>query len=509
MNTQMTLGMRNPLTVKRTLGILTAAAALAVPSLALADVPVTMAPPVDQSSSSYNSYNSDGSYSGVNGNSNSYNNSGNVASSAATSSVFSWQEIPTNQRVPIQRAVFDQGGYQLYDTVGETIAVPFANNNLYVMKFAVSPDGSTYFINDGNSPILFLPRNAYLDNASVSGARWYPFSDSFHPTQPVFLGIAPSYDDYCGMGWYPNMFFYGGYYNSFGFGLFTPTLGLFINIGGSPYYGWGGYESYFGGHPGFYRTGYYHPYVYAYAGRQYWGGRTFRGYGGGGYAYNHGGYGGYGANRGFGGGGYGNGGRTFYGAGRPYNTDAHSFGDDRSYGGGHNYNADRTYGNENANGNFGNRNGVSNKHQFGAGGYQGGRTFRGAGGSYNVQGNDRFNNAGVGRSQSQGNEDNTRTYGGGTHTYAGQSRTFNSGFGGGGTGGGFQGGTRTFSNAGNERSFGHAFNGNGESAPRQSSASFSGGSSSSGFRGAVSGGAGNRGSFSGGGNQGGGGGGHR
>ncbi len=508
MNTQMTRGMQNPLTVKRTLGVLTAAAALAAPSLALADVPVTMAPPVDQSSSSYNSYNSDGSYSGVNGSSNSYNNynGGNSASSAATSSVFSWQEIPENQRVPIQRAVFDQGGYQLYDNVGETIAVPFANNNLYVMKFAVSPDGSTYFINDGNAPILFLPRNAYLDNASVNGARWYPFSDNFHPSQPVFLGIAPSYDDYCGMGWYPNMFFYGGYYGDAAFGLFTPTIGLFINIGGNHYDGWGGYESYFSYHPDFYRVGYYHPYVYAYAGRQYWGGRTFRGYGGGGYggggyAYNHGGYsgnGGFGGNRGFGGGGYGNGGRTFYGAGRPYNTDAHSFGEDRSYGGGHSFGADRSYGNENSSGGFGNRAAGAGQHSFNAGGYQGGRTFRGAGGNSSVQDNDRLGGGGVGRSENQGYQNNDRSYGNDSHTYAGQGRAFN--------GGGFQNETRTYSNGG---SFGHAFTGNGESAPRASSGTFSGGGARPQFQGASNGGG--RSSSGGGNNSGGGygGGGHR
>ena len=504
MNTQMKFGMQNPLTVKRALGAFSAVAALAMPTLALADPPVTMAPPVDQSSSSYDSYNSNGSYSGVNGNSNSYNNynGASSASSAATSSVFSWQEIPANQRVPIQRAVFDQGGYQLYDTVGETIAVPFANNNLYVMKFAVSPDGSTYFINDGNSPILFLPRNAYLDNASVSGARWYPFSDSFHPAQPVFLGIAPSYEDYCGMGWYPDMFFYGGYYNDFGFGLFTPTIGLFINIGGHHYDGWDGYESYYSYHRDYYRTGYYHPYVYAYAGRQYWGGRTFRGYGGyregNGYGYNHSGYpsngynanhGSYLGNGGFGGnrGGYGAGGRIFYGAGRAYNTDAHSFGDDRSYGGGHSYNADRNF----SSGEF-----RSNERASGIGGYQSGRAFRGAGGSYDVPNTNRFDNAGAGRTQFQDGVSN-RTFSSGDHTYSGQGRSFSN------NGGGFGGDTHTY---GSNGSFGHAFDGNGESGARASNSSFNGGSSS-GFRGAIGGG--NRASFSGGGNNGGNSGGHR
>ena len=48
---------------------------------------------------------------------------------------YQWQDVPVNQQVPIGRAVFDQGGYQLYSQSGETIVVPFVNQNMYVMKF--------------------------------------------------------------------------------------------------------------------------------------------------------------------------------------------------------------------------------------------------------------------------------------------------------------------------------------------------------------------------------------
>ena len=53
--------------------------------------------------------------------------------------VYNWTDVPVNQQVPISRAVFDQGGYQLYSPQG-TIVVPFANQNLYVMKFGQSPN---------------------------------------------------------------------------------------------------------------------------------------------------------------------------------------------------------------------------------------------------------------------------------------------------------------------------------------------------------------------------------
>jgi len=163
-----------------------------------------------------------------------------VAPSTDTSSVFNWKEVPENQKVPITRGVFDQGGYQLYDNVGETIVVPFANNNLYVMKFAKSDDGTMYFINDGTYPILYVPKGGYLENATVPGAKWYPFTPKFHPSTAVFLGIAPSWHAFIGMGWYPDMMCYGGYYCNapFGDGIFIGTPGFFLAIGGFSCYSW-------------------------------------------------------------------------------------------------------------------------------------------------------------------------------------------------------------------------------------------------------------------------------
>ena len=234
---------------------------LSATAIAYCDEPLSMAPPVQGDSS---------------------------APQAASSSVFNWQEIPENQNVSIQRAVFDRGGYQLFDTVGETIVVPFTNDNLYVMKFAVSSDGSTYFVNTGTTPVLYLPEDGYLENAAADNAHWYPFTREWHPETPVFIGIAPSWHDYLEMGWYPGMVCYGGYWCGGPFvsvGAVFPTFGLFFQIGGAHYGGWGSYWNYCSFHPAPYRVTIVNQNVYNYggAGWQHW-------------AYNH----------------------PFYGSGRPY-----------------------------------------------------------------------------------------------------------------------------------------------------------------------------------------------
>ena len=106
------------------------------------------------------------------------------------------------------------------------------------MKFGLSDDGSTYFINDGTAPTLYLPHDGYLENATVTGAKWYPFPQDYHPAEPVYLGIAPSWPAYVDMGWYPDMAFYGGYYCRQPYisgAVVFPTFGLFVNIRGDPY----------------------------------------------------------------------------------------------------------------------------------------------------------------------------------------------------------------------------------------------------------------------------------
>ena len=196
---------------------------------------------------------------------------------ATSSSVFNWHEVPVNRDVPIERAAFDKGGYQLTDSLGETIVVPFHNNNLYVMKFAQSPDGTTYFVNTGSTPILYLPESGYLANTSDPGGIWHPFTAQWHPQTPVFVGIAPSWNDYAAMQWYPSMVSYGGYWRDRPFlsiGATFPALGLFFSIGGQSYPGWGQYESYYGSHPSIYPVAIVNQNLYR------WGGSSWHQYAG-------------------------------------------------------------------------------------------------------------------------------------------------------------------------------------------------------------------------------------
>ena len=169
---------------------------------------------------------------------------------ASQNGAYNWTEVPVNQQVPITRAVFDQGGYQLYSPQG-TIVVPFANQNMYVMKFGQSQTGQTYFVNSGSFPTLFIPPGAGLQNAAQQGALWYPFPQNYNYTSPVYVGLAPSWSAFSGMGWYPGMSYYGGYYGYSPYSIVGPMVGLHFLIGGSPYYGWNSYHSYYNSHPGY------------------------------------------------------------------------------------------------------------------------------------------------------------------------------------------------------------------------------------------------------------------
>ena len=191
--------------------------------------PVTISQPMDQT----------GQYAGQNG-------GGQISN--GQSGAYNWTEVPVNQQVQITRAVFDQGGYQLYSPQG-TIVVPFTNQNMYVMKFGQSQSGQMYFVNSGSFPTLYIPQGAYLDNAAQPGAHWYPFPQNYAYSQPVYVGLAPSWSAFSGMGWYPGMAYYGGYYGYSPYSILGPMVGLHFLIGGSPYYGWNSYHSYYAGHP--------------------------------------------------------------------------------------------------------------------------------------------------------------------------------------------------------------------------------------------------------------------
>ncbi len=170
------------------------------------------------------------------------------------SGVYNWQDVPQNQDVPIARAVFDQGGYQLYAESGETIVVPFANQNLYVMKFGRSNSGRTYFRNEASVPVLYLRPGDSLSNAAAQNARWYPIPDDFRYERPMYVAVAPTWADYTALGWYPGMNYYGGMwgYNPGVHFVWMPSF--YIGLGGSRYTSYNTYRTYYTSHPGYVRT---------------------------------------------------------------------------------------------------------------------------------------------------------------------------------------------------------------------------------------------------------------
>jgi hypothetical protein len=181
------------------------------------------------------------------------------------SSVYNYSEIPMGVDVPIASAVFDRGGYQLYDTNGETIVVPFSHNNFYVLRYAVSWDDCEHFRYTSDGPVLFLPPGAGVANGFCPGAYWYPITQYYEPSTPVYIGIAPSWGDFVSMGWYPGMYYRGGYGWHSG-GVAVALAGLTIVLGGgNSYSGWGGYQSYYHVHPAPYHTTYYQQNVYSWA----------------------------------------------------------------------------------------------------------------------------------------------------------------------------------------------------------------------------------------------------
>lgn len=165
--------------------------------------------------------------------------------------VFDWRDVAYDERVEISRATFDQDGYQLYDRRGQIIFVPFENNNLYVMRFGQT-SGRMFFVNDGGVPTLYIPANGYLENVAASGARWYPFPQQFTYTRPIYIGVAPSWNDYMVMGWYPGMTYWGGYwdYSPWRVGYrYAPMSSWSIRIGNFSYTRWDDYCGFWRGTP--------------------------------------------------------------------------------------------------------------------------------------------------------------------------------------------------------------------------------------------------------------------
>lgn len=169
------------------------------------------------------------------------------------SGVYQWQDVPQGQQVPITHASFDQGGYQIIAQSGETIVVPFVNQSLYVLKFGRT-SGQPYFINEGQTPVLYLQPGGYLENAAAQNARWYPIPNDYAYSQPMYVAVAPTWGEYLAMGWYPGMSCYGGMWGYSPYSHFGWMPGYYVGIGGVRYTSFVSYHSYYTVHRNYYRT---------------------------------------------------------------------------------------------------------------------------------------------------------------------------------------------------------------------------------------------------------------
>lgn len=213
--------------------------------------PVTMAPPMQNGGYAQqgypppnNGYPPQGNYA---------NNGGSNIQQPGGQNVWQWQDVPVNRQVGVVRVTFDQGGYQIFADTGETIVVPFVNNNLYAMKFGRT-GGQPYFVNDGNAPTLYLRPTDFLENAAAQNARWYPLPQDFSYSSPVYVSVAPTWTDYVAMGWYPGMHYYGGMWGYSPYAHFSWMPGFYVNIGGTRYRSYNTYINYYQSNPGYVRT---------------------------------------------------------------------------------------------------------------------------------------------------------------------------------------------------------------------------------------------------------------
>jgi hypothetical protein len=171
--------------------------------------------------------------------------------------VLTWQDVKEGEQVPVERVLFDQGGYQVHCGNGETIAVPFANENLNVMKFGRSTTDNAYFVNDGSTPTLYLSNGSnagYLESAVAEDTKWYPFTNGYNYSSPVYVGLAPTWRDYTTMGWYPGMEVYGGVLSSTRGASTIWMPGYYTSINGTSYPSYIAYRRYLAKKPTYARN---------------------------------------------------------------------------------------------------------------------------------------------------------------------------------------------------------------------------------------------------------------
>jgi len=176
-----------------------------------------------------------------------------------TASEYSWNLAPVDQHITILRATFDKGGYQLRTASGNLIVVPFSERNMFVMKFALTEDGGTYFVNSGSAPVLYMPADGYVENATLRGSFWYPFNRQFRPEMPVYAAVAPNWPAFTSMSWYRGMKCSGSFWTDTQFGpkgLVIPAVGLAYVVDGRRIEGWQKFRDWSQAHPSANRIAY-------------------------------------------------------------------------------------------------------------------------------------------------------------------------------------------------------------------------------------------------------------
>jgi hypothetical protein len=168
--------------------------------------------------------------------------------SGAASAPTPISEVPKGQQIPVASAQFDQGGYLVTERSGRTIDVPFADQNLEVMRFARSTTGETYLVNEQEGPVLYVPSHYFLVSTVGVSARWQPLPDTYVDVRPIYVSIAPNWDDFIHLDFYADMRWYGGVWGyRRGYLEAMPHRAVFF---GGHIYGYEDYRRYAHEHPG-------------------------------------------------------------------------------------------------------------------------------------------------------------------------------------------------------------------------------------------------------------------
>ena len=163
---------------------------------------------------------------------------------------YNWTEVPAGSRCQFSAPSLTRAAISSIQPQG-TIVVPFANQNLYVMKFGQSYNGGMYFINNGQYPTFYLPAGRRTSTMQPSRERTGTRSRKTMPIRSLYMSVlrqvGPHSRGWAGIPACPTTAATGA---TVPYSMIGPMVGLHFLIGGSPYYGWNSYHSYYySGHP--------------------------------------------------------------------------------------------------------------------------------------------------------------------------------------------------------------------------------------------------------------------